>query len=90
MGKYKERRSKTAEEQKAEQLNDQMQDDKAQLEADIRANERASRQAASEEQKALCASPFNALKVIEARDKKEFHAKIVEQMKTMLAEEFGE
>jgi len=28
--------------------------------------------------------------VIEARDKKEFHAKIVEQMKTMLAEEFGE
>lgn len=89
MGKYKERRSKTVEEQEAERLNDQMQDDKAQLEADIRANERASRQAGSEEQKALCASPFNALNVIEARDKKEFHDKVVAQMKTMLTEEFG-
>lgn len=90
MSKYKERRTKTEDEQKAELLNDQMQDDRAQLEADIRANERASRQAASEEQKALCASPFNALAVITARDKKEFHDKVVAQMKTMLTEEFGE
>ena len=90
MGKYKERRTKTVQEREAEQLNDQMQDDKAQLEADIRANERAARQAAGEEQKALSASPFNALTVIEARDKKKFHDSVVEQMKAMLVEEFGE
>jgi len=87
MSKYKERRTLTVEEQKAELLNDQMQDDKAQLEADIRANQRASRKAASQEQKALCASPFDALAVITARDKKEFHDRIVKQMQALLAEE---
>lgn len=89
MSKYTERRTKTQEQVEAERLQDQMQDDKAQLEADIRANERAARQAASEEQKALSASPFNALKVIEARDLKKFHESIVEQMKALLTEEFA-
>lgn len=88
MSNYKTRRSRSAEEKKAEEFNDQMQDDRAQLEADIRATERLVRQSKVELDAALSGSPWNSNAILSSEDKLESYEKGLKRLKDLLASEF--